>query len=78
MIPDVKERLLRVIDDPHFSNRERQLARSSLQRINELEGQVGTHWTQIASAALSTERQTDVISERAAIEIDGFLARHRN
>jgi hypothetical protein len=77
VIPDVKERLLKVIDDPHFGNRERQLTRSSLQRINELESQINTHWTQMASTALATERQTKVISEQAAIEIEGFLERHR-
>ncbi|MDH3219519.1 MAG: hypothetical protein OEO19_08300 [Gammaproteobacteria bacterium] len=77
MIPDVKDRLSKVIGDPHFSNRERQLARASLQRINELESQIKSHWTQMARTALLTEQKNDLIDKQAGVEIDNFLKRQR-
>jgi hypothetical protein len=52
---EVKERLLRVIDDPHFSRRERLLAKSSLERIEELEQEDITDWTEKAKNALIKE-----------------------
>ncbi|MCP4875576.1 MAG: hypothetical protein GY896_08890 [Gammaproteobacteria bacterium] len=77
MIPEVKERLMKVVKDPHFSRRERHLAKSSLQRIDELELQVNDHWTEMARMELLTEVQEKAISKQAAIEVDSFLKRHR-
>ncbi|MDH3536614.1 MAG: hypothetical protein OER87_12795 [Gammaproteobacteria bacterium] len=77
MIPDVKDRLSRVIEDPHFSNRERQLAKSSLQRINELESQIKSHWTQMARTALLAEEKNEVVEKQIITEIDNFLKRHQ-
>lgn len=77
MIPDIKDRLSRVIGDPHFSNRERELAKASLQRINELESQIKSHWTQMARTALLTEQKNDLLEKQASVEIDNFLKRQR-
>lgn len=77
MTPDIKNRLLRVANDPHFSNRERHLARSALQRILELESKITTDWSELARMALLNEAQSKVIDKQSAIKIDRFLKRHR-
>jgi hypothetical protein len=88
---DVKHSLLRVINDPHFSRRERGLAKSSLSlieelengsasslsRIEELENGSAYHWTEMARIALLREVQGRVIGQQAATKIDSFLKRHR-
>ena len=74
---DVKLRLRRVIDDPHFGRRERNLAKSSLDRIEELEGREIYHWTEVARMALLREIQNHVLGKQAAVKIDSFLKRHR-
>ena len=74
---DVKLRLRRVIDDPHFGRRERSLAKSSLDRIEELEGREIYHWTEVARMALLREIQSNVLGKQAAVKIDSFLKRHR-
>ncbi len=73
---DLKKRLSRVIEDPHFSNRERQLAKSSLERIEDLEQEDITDWTEQAKDALITEVQKKVIGKQAAVKIGSFLKRH--
>jgi len=73
---DIKERLLRVINDPHFSPRERQLAESSLERIEELEQEDTTDWTEKARDALIKEVHGKVIGKQAAAKIGSFLKRH--
>jgi hypothetical protein len=72
---EVKERLLRVIEDPHFSRRERQLAKSALERIEELEQEDITDWTEKAKSALINEVQKRVIGKQAAVKIGSFLKR---
>jgi len=72
---DLKDRLLRVIEDPHFSRRERQLAKSSLERIEELEQEDITDWTEKAKDALINEMHKDVIGRQAAVKIGSFLKR---
>jgi len=74
---DVKLRLRRVIDDPHFGRRERNLAKASLDRIEELEGREIYHWTEVARMALLREIQSNVLGKQAAVKIDSFLKRHR-
>ena len=74
---DVKYRLRRVIEDPHFSRRERQLAKSSLERIEDLEGREIHHWTEEARLALIREVRKQVLDKQAAVKIDSFLKRHR-
>lgn len=74
---DVKLRLRRVIDDPHFGRRERQLARSSLDRIEALESHDIYHWTEEARMALLREIRNQVLGKQAAVKIDSFLKRHR-
>jgi hypothetical protein len=74
---DVKLRLRRVIDDPHFGRRERNLAKASLDRIEELEGREIYHWTEVARMALLREIQNNVLGKQAAVKIDSFLKRHR-
>jgi hypothetical protein len=74
---DVKLRLRRVIDDPHFGRRERNLAKASLDRIEELEGREIYHWTEVARMALLREIQNNVLGKQAAVKIDSFLTRHR-
>lgn len=73
----MKIRLRRVIEDPHFGRRERQLAKSSLARIEELEGQEIYHWTEVARMALLREVKNQVLGKQAAVKIDSFLKRHR-
>jgi hypothetical protein len=73
---DLKERLLRVIEDPHFSRRERQLANSSLERIVELEQEDVTDWTEKAKTALIDEVHEEVVGKQAAAKIGSFLKRH--
>ena len=76
----MKIRLRRVIEDPHFGRRERQLAKSSLARIEELEGREGReiyHWTEVARMALLREVKNQVLGKQAAVKIDSFLKRHR-
>jgi len=73
---DLKERLLRVIEDPHFSLRERQLAKSSLDRIVELEQEDITDWTEKAKTALINEVHKKVVGKQAATKIGSFLKRH--
>jgi hypothetical protein len=73
---DLKERLLRVIEDPHFSRRERQLAKSSLERIVELEQEDVTDWTEKAKIALINEVHKKVVGKQAAVKIGSFLKRH--
>ena len=72
---EVKERLLRVIEDPRFSPRERQLAKSSLERIEELEQEDITDWTEKAKNALIKEVHKKVIGKQAAVKIGSFLKR---
>lgn len=74
---DVKRSLLRIIQDPHFSRRERDLAKSSLELIEELEGREVYHWTEMARIALLTEIRNKVVGSQAATKIDSFLKRHR-
>lgn len=74
---DVKLRLRRVIDDPHFGRRERNLAKASLDRIEELEGKEIYHWTEMARMALLREIRNQVLGKQAAVKIDSFLKRHR-
>ena len=74
---DVKRNLLRIIQDPHFSRRERDLAKASLRLIEELESQKTYHWTELARMALLTEVKQRVIGKQAATKIDSFLKRHR-
>jgi hypothetical protein len=74
---DVKRSLTRVIEDPHFSRRERHLAKSSLELIEELENREVYHWTEMARFALLTEVRKKVIGSQAATKIDSFLKRHR-
>ena len=73
---DLKERLLRVIENPHFSRRERQLAKSSLERIEELEQEDITDWTEKAKHALINEVQNKTIGKQATLKIGSFLKRH--
>lgn len=73
----MKIRLRRVIEDPHFGRRERQLAKSSLARIEELEGREIYHWTEVARMALLREVKNQVLGKQAAVKIDSFLKRHR-
>jgi len=72
---DLKERLLRVIEDPHFSRRERLLAKSSLERIVELEQEDITDWTEKAKNALINEVHKKVIGKQATAKIGSFLKR---
>ena len=74
---DVIFRLRRVIEYPHFSRRERQLAKSSLERIEHLEGREIHHWTEEARLALLREVRNQVLDKQAAVKIDSFLKRHR-
>lgn len=74
---DIKDRLLRVIEDPRFSRRERELAKAALRRIGELETGGDYHWTEIARLALLSEVRDGVIGKQAATKIDSFLKRHR-
>lgn len=74
---DVKRNLLRVIQDPHFTRRERDLAKASLRRIEELENEATYHWTELARMALLTEVEQQVLGKQAATKIDSFLKRHR-
>jgi hypothetical protein len=74
---DVKFRLRRVIEDPHFGRRERQLAKSSLDRIEELEGRDIYHWTEVARMSLLKEIRDKVLDKPAAVMVDSFLKRHR-
>lgn len=74
---DLKHRLLRVIQDPHFRRRERDLARSALECIEELKNGQAYHWTEMARIALLTELQNGAIGRQAATKIDSFLKRHR-
>jgi hypothetical protein len=74
---DVKIRLQRVINDPHFGRRERQLAKSSLDRIEELEGREIYHWTEVARMALLREVRNKILDKQCAVKIDSFLKRHR-
>ena len=74
---DVKHNLRRIIQDPHFSRRERDLANATLRRIEELESQDAYHWTEMARTALLTELHSRVIGKQAATKIDSFLKRHR-
>ncbi len=74
---EIKKRLIRVIEDPRFGRRERDLARASYKRIEELENQESYHWTEMARMALLREVQEGVIGRQAATKIDSFLKRHR-
>jgi hypothetical protein len=65
------------ISDPHFTRRERDLAKASLRRIEELENEATYHWTELARMALLTEVKQQVIGKQAATKIDSFLKRHR-
>ena len=75
---DLKERLSRVIEDPRFSLRERQLAKTSLQRIEELEREDITDWTEKARNALIEEVHKKVIGRQAATKIVSFLKRQNS
>lgn len=74
---DLKHRLMRVIQDPHFRRRERDLARSALECIEDLQSREVYHWTEMARTALLTELQNGAIGRQAATKIDSFLKRHR-
>ena len=83
---DVKHSLQRIIQDPHFSRREKDLTKFSLRRIEELENRENRenqenqeiyHWTEMTRTALLTEVQNKVIGRQAATKIDSFLKRHR-
>ena len=73
----MKLRLRRVVEDPHFGRRERQLAKSSLERIEELERRDIYHWTEVARMALLREVKNQLLGKQAAVKIDSFLKRHR-
>lgn len=73
---DLKKRLMRVIEDPHFAIRERDLARASLRRIEQLESRVALCWTEMAWLALKREVQEGTIGKQAATKIHSFLKRH--
>ena len=73
----IKHSLLRSIQDPHVSHRERQLASLMLEYIKELEGRETYHWTEMARMALLEEIQNKAIGSQAATKIDSFLKRHR-
>ena len=66
---------MRVIEDPHFSRRERQLANSSLERIEGLEQEDITDWTEKAKNALINEVHKKTIGNQAATKIVSFLKR---
>ena len=72
---DLKERLLRVIENPDLSLKERQLAYSSLERIVDLEQEDVTGWTEKATNALINEVHKEVIGKQAATKISSFLKR---
>ena len=72
---DLKDRLLRVIEDPHLSLQERQLAYSSLERIEGLEQEDITDWTEKATNALINEVNKEVIGKQAATKIGSFIKR---
>ena len=74
---DVKLRLRRVIDDPHFGRRERHLAKSSLECIEELESREIYHWAEMARMELLREIRHKVLDKEGAVKIDSFLKRHR-
>ncbi len=74
---DVKQRLLMIVEEPRFSRRERDLAKSTLQLIEELESGESYHWAEMARIALLTEVRAGVIGRQAATKIDSFLKRHR-
>ena len=74
---DLNKKLLRVILDNHFSRRERHLARSSLDRISELERLETPHWTEMARTALLTDVKNKKVGEKSALRIDRFLKRHK-
>lgn len=74
---DIKQRLLRIVHEPRFSRREREMAKSSLLRIEELESDKKYHWTEMARLALLTEVRAGVIDRQASARIDSFLKRHR-
>jgi len=74
---DLKQKLLRIVQEPRFSRRQRDIAKSSLQRIEELESEKDYHWTEHARMALLTEVRAEVIGRQAATKIDSFLKRHR-
>jgi hypothetical protein len=76
VIPDIKTRLIKVIDDPHFGNREKLMAKSSLRRIRELEREMTTRWTSAANKALLADTKKKLIDDRVASEIAEFLKRH--
>lgn len=73
---DLKKRLNRIIEDPHFANRERDLARASLRHIEHLESRVVLHWTEMAWIELIREVQEGIIGRQAATKIHSFLKRH--
>ena len=77
MIRDVKKTLQMIISDPRFSRRERHVAKSSLDRIEELENGEGYHWTEQARMALLQEMNEQVIGKQAATKMNSFLQRHK-
>jgi hypothetical protein len=74
---NLKQKLLRIVQEPRFSRRERYIAELSLQRIEELESEENYHWTEQARMALLAEVREGVIGRQAATKIDSFLKRHR-
>lgn len=74
---NVKQRLEKVAQGPHFRARERQLAKSALEYIEILERREPYHWTERARMALLKEVNQRVIGKQAAVKIDSFLKRHR-
>ncbi|MCP4432519.1 MAG: hypothetical protein GY806_16210 [Gammaproteobacteria bacterium] len=77
MIPDIKERLLRVINDPHFSNRERSLAKSAIQRILELERKIYNEWPDQAQIALLSESQCNLGDKQPVLRDDRLSKKYR-
>jgi hypothetical protein len=73
---DEKQQLLKVKQDPGFSQGEKSLAESLLDRIEDKENLKPQHWTEIARFALIVEIQNQVIGKQAAAKIYSFLKRH--
>lgn len=74
---DIKLRLQKIIHDSLVSPEEINLAKTSFERIEELENRQIYHWTEMARFALLTEVNNRVIGKQAATKIDSFLKRHR-
>ena len=77
MIPDIKQRLMRVVSDRHFSNRERNLAKAAMQRILELEGKIDYEWSDQAQIVHLSESQCKLRDKQPALRVDRLSKRSR-